>query len=63
MVSQMNNNFWGDSDDEPLPDWMNPNTYRNPKPKRFGPSLDDEIMKALAKPPVPIILQEPKVDE
>jgi hypothetical protein len=29
----------------------------------MGPSLDDEIMKALAKPPVPIILQEPKVDE
>ena len=56
----MKNNFWGDPDDEPLPDWMNPETYRNPKPKYSGPSLEDEIKKALAKPPVPIIIQEPK---
>lgn len=56
----MNNNFWGEPDDEPLPDWMNPQTYRDGKPKRTGPSLEDEIAKALAKPPVPIIIQEPK---
>ena len=56
----MNNNFWGEPDDEPLPDWMNPETYRNQKTKRVGPSLEDEIAKALAKPPVPIIIQEPK---
>ena len=56
----MNNNFWGEPDDQPLPDLMNPQTYRDGKPKRMGPSLEDEIAKALAKPPVPIIIQEPK---
>ena len=25
------NNLWGESDDEPLPAWMDPKTYRNGK--------------------------------
>ena len=58
----MNNNFWGEPDDEPLPAWMDPNTYRNPKPKRVGSSLTEEIQKALSKPPVPIVIDEPKVN-
>ena len=28
-------NYWGDPDDEPLPDWMNPETYRNGGPKKM----------------------------
>ena len=23
------NNYWGEPDEEPLPDWMNPKTYQN----------------------------------
>ena len=58
----MNKNFWGESDDiEPLPDWMNPATYRNGnlKPKRTK-TLEEAAADALKKPPVPIIIQPPK---
>lgn len=56
-----NKNFWGEPDEEPLPDWMNPETYRNPQPKkRPGRSLNEAIEEAMKKPPVPIIIPEPK---
>lgn len=47
-------NFWGDPDDvEPLPDWMNPETYRNGgKPKRYGKTLEQVIQETLKKPPM-----------
>lgn len=54
----MNKNYWGEPDEEPLPDWMNPQTYRNPRP-RATKSLNESIMEALKKPPVPIIMDEP----
>ena len=56
-----NKNFWGDPDDEPLPEWMDPKTYSNPKPKRRGPSLMESIEEAMKKPPVPIDIKEPKL--
>ena len=48
------NNFWGEPDDsEPLPDWMNPATYRNGNTmKPRGRSLTDVIMDAAKKPPI-----------
>ena len=46
-------NFWGDPDDvEPLPDWMNPETYRNPKKKRYTKTLEEAIQEVLKKPPM-----------
>ena len=37
-VEEMNKNFWGEPDDEePLPAWMDPKTYSNPKPRGPGP--------------------------
>lgn len=62
----MNKNFWGEPDDmEPLPDWMNPETYRNPKPKlRPTKSIQDSIQEALKKPPVDLsYLNKPPKDE
>jgi hypothetical protein len=56
-----NNNFWGEPDDEPLPEWMDPKTYSNPKPKRHGPSLMESIEEAMKKPPVPVDIKEPKL--
>ena len=56
-----NKNFWGEPDDEPLPAWMDPKTYQNPKPKRHGPSLMETIEEAMKKPPVPIEIKEPKL--
>ena len=55
----MNNNFWGDPDEEPLPDWMNPKTYNQPQIRRSVKPLSDCINEALNKPPVPIIIKEP----
>ena len=59
----MTNNYWGPPDDEPLPDWMNPETYRNGnqvKPK--GKSLTEAILIAAQKPPVDLsyLNKEPK---
>ena len=59
--NQMNKNFWGPDDEEPLPEWMDPKTYSNPKPKRRGPSLMESIEEAMKKPPVPIDISEPKL--
>jgi hypothetical protein len=49
-----NNNFWGDPDDiEPLPDWMNPETYKNGSAKVRGATpLNEEIQRALKQPPI-----------
>lgn len=49
-----NKNFWGSSDEdsEPLPDWMNPETYRNSKPKLKSKSLQESIEEATKKPSV-----------
>ena len=58
----MNKNFWGPTDDdEPLPEWMDPKTYSNPKPKRSGPSLMESIQEAMRKPPVPVIIDKPSI--
>ena len=57
----MNKNFWGGPDDEPLPEWMDPKTHQNPKPKRSGPSLMESIEEAMSKPPVPVDIREPKL--
>jgi hypothetical protein len=48
----MTNKFWGPPDDEePLPDWMNPETYRNGNQNRSrGKSLNEAIMDAAKKP-------------
>ena len=48
------NNFWGPSDDEePLPAWMDPNTYRNGNQnKRPVKSLAEAAADALKKPPL-----------
>ena len=58
----MNNNWWGppDEDDEPLPEWMRADTYRNPKPSKpfKSPSLEDAINSALKKPPVDLTYLE-----
>jgi hypothetical protein len=54
-------NYWGDPDEEPLPDWMNPKTYQkgfNPK-ARIVKSLEEAAAEALKKPVVPIILKPP----
>jgi len=58
------NNFWGPSDDEePLPAWMDPNTYRNqPIKQRSSKTVAQAAEEALKLPPVPIIIQEPKID-
>lgn len=62
-----NNNWWGppDEDEEPLPEWMRAETYRNGgQPKPRGASLDDAIKKAMNQPPVDLsYLQKDKKDE
>ena len=60
----MQNNHWGEPGDvEPMPDWMLAETHRNQnnRPAK-GKSLNESIMEAMNKPPVPIIIQEPKND-
>jgi hypothetical protein len=54
-------NFWGEPDDiEPLPDWMNPETARRYNQiKRRNKSMNESILEALRKPPVPIIIKDP----
>jgi hypothetical protein len=49
-----------EDDDNPLPDWMRAETYRNPQYKpRPVKSLTESIMEAMQKPPVPVIIREP----
>jgi hypothetical protein len=53
-------NYWGDPDDEPLPDWMNPETYRHGNKKvKATRTLEEAAAEALKKPPIPIILKDP----
>jgi len=58
-------NYWGDPDEEPLPDWMNPETYRhgNEQKARILQSLEEACAEALKKPPIPILLKPPTNDE
>lgn len=59
------NNFWGESDDEPLPDWMDPvkckavNEQKENR-KKTGKDLVSIIQETLRKPPVHIDIKEPK---
>ena len=51
----MNKNYWGEPDDEPLPDWMNPETYRNGnKLKKSVKSLEEAALEAMRKPPIDV---------
>jgi hypothetical protein len=56
-------NYWGEPDDEPMPDWMNPKTYHQAnahmRPKTYK-SLNEAIQDCLKKPPVPVIIDTPK---
>lgn len=58
-------NFWGEPDDEPLPEWMDPKTYRdgNKPKKRSGQTLEEAAAAALKKPAVPIVIVPPKENE
>lgn len=58
-------NFWGEPDDEPLPDWMNPETYRQKKPllNKRPQSLEEAAAAALKKPAVPIVIVPPTGNE
>ena len=58
------NNLWGESDDEPLPSWMDPKTYRNGKQPiiKSRQTLEEACAKALTKPAVPIIIKEPNIE-
>jgi len=48
-------NYWGEPDEEPLPDWMNPKSQK----ARVLKSLEEAAAEALKKPPIPIILKPP----
>jgi hypothetical protein len=53
-------NHWGEPDDEPLPDWMNPQTYRNGNQlKKSRQTLEEACAAALTKPAVPVIILPP----
>jgi hypothetical protein len=53
----MNKNYWGEPDDEPLPDWMNPETYRNGNQLRKPvKSLEEACADALKKPAIDVSL-------
>lgn len=57
-------NHWGEPDDEPLPAWMDPKTYRNGNQyKKSRQSLEEACAIALTKPAIPVILQEPKLND
>jgi hypothetical protein len=58
-------NHWGEPDEEPLPDWMNPETYRYPNKRkaRILQTLEEACAEALKKPPIPILLKPPKNDD
>lgn len=59
------NNFWGPPDDDyDMPDWMKASSYQNGnQPKRRGKSLEQIAEEVLQKPPVPVIIKEPTLDE
>jgi hypothetical protein len=57
-------NHWGEPDDEPLPTWMNPKTYNNGNQmKKSRQSLEEVCANALTKPAVPVIIQEPRIND
>lgn len=57
-------NFWGEPDEEPLPDWMNPATYRKgPVSKPSSKSMEQIAAEILKKPPVPILIKDPTKSE
>ena len=57
-------NHWGEPDDEPLPVWMNPQTYHNGNQmKKSRQSLEEACANALTKPAVPVIIQEPRIND
>lgn len=58
-------NYWGEPDEEPMPDWMNPQTYRrgNHKKAKILQSLEEACADVLKKPPIPIILKPPTNDK
>jgi hypothetical protein len=57
-------NHWGEPDDEPLPTWMNPQTYHNGNQmKKSRQSLEEACANALTKPAVPVIIQEPRIND
>ena len=59
-----NRNFWGEPDDiEPLPDWMLAETHHNAQYRKPSKSLTQIIEETLRKPPVPIIMKEPRGEE
>lgn len=60
------NNFWGPSDDEPLPDWMDPVKCRQVNEqkelrRKSGRDLNSIIEETLRKPPVNVDIKEPKL--
>lgn len=60
------NNFWGPTDDEPLPDWMDPVKCRQVNEqkelrRKSGRDLNSIIEETLRKPPVNIDIKEPKL--
>lgn len=60
------NNFWGEPDDEPLPDWMDPKKCRQVNEaqeirRRSSGSLTEAINAALAKPAVPQVEDRPDI--
>jgi hypothetical protein len=56
------NNYWGEPDEEPLPDWMNPKTYqKGGQLKKQSKSLEQIAEETLKKPLVPIIIREPDI--
>ena len=57
-------NHWGEPDDEPLPTLMNPKTYNNGNQmKKSRQSLEEACANALTKPAVPVIIQEPRIND
>lgn len=58
------NNFWGDPDDEPLPAWMDPKSYREGGAMFKGihnKSLEQVCADALKKPAVPVTIVQPVI--
>ena len=58
-------NHWGEpSEDDDLPDWMRASTYQKGNQyKKSRQSLEEACAIALTKPAIPVILQEPKLND